>query len=83
MTAQFYQGTNTPTLKSSLSIPGVLPGAIEVFPNSADPASPFVILGANTANAPIVIYAPAPYDSWIEESTGLPTGTAVTSIKAV
>lgn len=73
---QFYQGTNTPTFKSDVPLPGVLPGAMAVSPDGQT-----VVLGANAVAAQTVVYAANPWASWSDMSGGYPSGTAVTSIK--
>lgn len=75
---QFYQGINTPTYKSDVPLPGVLPGAMAV---STDGQT--VVLGGNVAAAQAVVYAANPWGSWTDMPPPMTTGSAVTSIKYV
>lgn len=76
--AQFYQGVNSLSLKSSLPFAGVRPGAMAISPDGQ-----VAVLGSNAAAGQMVVYAANPWGSWINMTPPLPTGTAVSSVKYI
>lgn len=76
--AQFYQGVNSLSLKSSLPFTGVRPGAMAISPDGQ-----VAVLGSNAAAAQMAVFAANPWGSWTDMTVPLVTGTSVSSVKYV
>ena len=74
--ARFYHGLGTLVEKFSLPFPGVEPGGMTL-----DKSLGTVVAGSNQPAAVMGIYSTYPYPDDIAMTDGIPTGSAVTSVK--
>lgn len=75
--AKFYAGLNSLTLRSTLGIAGVKPGAIAISDSG------LAVVGNNQGGNTMVQMGSSPYSGFSDITGAIPTGSAVTSLKFV